>query len=55
VEWARYGVTTVAIAPGERTTDDELAELVCFLVSEAGDYFTGCAFELGSDTLIQTS
>jgi NAD(P)-dependent dehydrogenase (short-subunit alcohol dehydrogenase family) len=50
VEWARYGVTTVAIAPGARTTDDDLAELVCFLVSVAGDYFSGCSFEL-----IQTS
>jgi len=47
VEWARYGVTAVAIAPGARTTDDELAELVCYLVSVAGDYFSGCAFELG--------
>jgi NAD(P)-dependent dehydrogenase (short-subunit alcohol dehydrogenase family) len=54
VEWARYGVTAVAIAPGARTTDDELAELVCFLVSAAGDYFSGCAFELGSH-LIRTS
>jgi NAD(P)-dependent dehydrogenase (short-subunit alcohol dehydrogenase family) len=52
VEWARYGVTAVAIAPGARTTDEELAELVCFLVSVAGEYFTGCLFELG---LIQTS
>ena len=54
VEWARYGVTAVAIAPGERTRDDELAELVCFLVSPAGEYFTGCAFELGAK-LIRTS
>lgn len=54
VEWARYGVTAVAIAPGARTTEDELAELVCFLVSVAGDYFSGCAFELGSE-LIRTS
>ena len=46
VEWARYGVTAVTIAPGARTTDDELAELVCFLVSVAGEYFTGCLFEL---------
>lgn len=46
VEWARYGVTAVAIAPGARTTDEELAELVCYLVSVAGDYFTGCLFEL---------
>ena len=46
VEWARYGVTAAAIAPGARSTDDDLAELVCFLVSIAGDYFSGCAFEL---------
>jgi NAD(P)-dependent dehydrogenase (short-subunit alcohol dehydrogenase family) len=49
VEWARYGVTAVAIAPGARTSDDELAELVCYLVSVAGEYFSGCLFELGSD------
>jgi NAD(P)-dependent dehydrogenase (short-subunit alcohol dehydrogenase family) len=57
VEWARYGVTAVAVAPGARTTDEELAELVCFLVSVAGDYFSGCAFELGATakSLIQTS
>ena len=47
VEWARYGVGAVAIAPGAQTTDDDLAELVCFLVSPAGEYFTGCVFELG--------
>lgn len=55
VEWARYGVSAVTIAPGARTADDELAELVCYLVSPAGDYFTGCVFELGSDELIRTS
>jgi NAD(P)-dependent dehydrogenase (short-subunit alcohol dehydrogenase family) len=55
VEWARYGVTAVTIAPGARTTEDDLAELVCFLVSMAGDYFSGCAFELGSSELIRTS
>ena len=54
VEWARYGVTAVAIAPGPTSTDDDLAELVCFLVSVAGDYFSGCAFELGAG-LIRTS
>jgi NAD(P)-dependent dehydrogenase (short-subunit alcohol dehydrogenase family) len=51
VEWARHGVTTVAIAPGARTSEDELAELVCFLVSPAGEYFSGCVFELGSDEI----
>ena len=46
VEWARYGVITVAATPDARTSDEELAELVCFLVSPAGDYFSGCVFEL---------
>jgi NAD(P)-dependent dehydrogenase (short-subunit alcohol dehydrogenase family) len=49
VEWARFGVGAVAIAPGPKTADDDLAELVCFLISPAGEYFTGCVFELGSD------
>jgi len=55
VEWARYGVGTVAIAPGGGTTDEEIAELVCFLVSPAGEYFTGCVFELGAAPLIRSS
>ncbi|HYZ82487.1 MAG TPA: hypothetical protein VE571_14520 [Solirubrobacteraceae bacterium] len=48
VEWARYGVTAVAITPGATTSDAEVAELVCFLVSEAGGYFSGCRFALGT-------
>lgn len=48
VEWARYGLTAVAIAPGRRTTDHELAQLVCFVVSEAGGYLSGCRLELGA-------
>lgn len=55
VEWARYGITVVAVAPGARTADGELAELISFLVSTAGDYFTGCLFELGSESLLRTS
>lgn len=47
VEWARYGITATAITPGATTTDEQLAELVCFLVSPAGDYFSGCRFSLG--------
>jgi NAD(P)-dependent dehydrogenase (short-subunit alcohol dehydrogenase family) len=47
VEWARHGVTTVMVAPGENTTEAELAELICFLVSEAGGYLSGCKLELG--------
>jgi NAD(P)-dependent dehydrogenase (short-subunit alcohol dehydrogenase family) len=55
VEWARHGVTTVALAPGARTGDEELAELVSFLASPAGEYFSGCVLELGSDPLLRTS
>jgi hypothetical protein len=47
VEWARYGITASVITPGNATTDDEIAQLVCFLVSPAGDYFSGCRFSLG--------
>jgi NAD(P)-dependent dehydrogenase (short-subunit alcohol dehydrogenase family) len=48
VEWARYGLTATMIAPGHRTNDQELAELIGFLLSRAGDYFSGCRFELGA-------
>jgi NAD(P)-dependent dehydrogenase (short-subunit alcohol dehydrogenase family) len=48
VEWARFLVTAVAIMPGATTTDHELAELVGFLVSDAGRYFSGCRFDLGA-------
>lgn len=44
VEWARHRITTCAIVPG--SNDQEFAELVAFLVSVAGDYFSGCRFDL---------
>lgn len=47
VEWARYGITACAILPGADTTRDEIAELVAYLLSPAGDYFSGCALRLG--------
>jgi NAD(P)-dependent dehydrogenase (short-subunit alcohol dehydrogenase family) len=48
VEWARYGITAVAVIRGGARSDhdQDLAELVCFLVSPAGDYFSGCRLEL---------
>jgi citronellol/citronellal dehydrogenase len=46
VEWARYGIRTTAVLPGEATSDDELALLVAYLASPAGDYFSGCVFRL---------
>lgn len=46
VEWARYGIVTSTLLPGPQTTDAEVAQLVAYLVSEAGDYVSGCAFTL---------
>jgi hypothetical protein len=48
IEWARYDVTAAMIAPGSASTDEQLAELICFLVSEAGGYVSGCRLELGA-------
>jgi NAD(P)-dependent dehydrogenase (short-subunit alcohol dehydrogenase family) len=46
VEWARHAVTPVAIAPGERTQPVQLAQLVAYLASPAGAYFSGCLLDL---------
>ncbi len=50
VEWARFGVTGVAIAPGPATGAAEVGELVSYLLSPAGGYFSGCRFSLGEAT-----
>lgn len=47
VEWARHRITVTMIAPGTRTTEAELASVVGYLLSPAGDYFSGCRFSLG--------
>ena len=47
VEWARFRTTAVTVVPGAVTTDRELAQLACFLVSPAGDYLSGCRIDLG--------
>jgi hypothetical protein len=47
VEWARYQVSAVMVAPGTGATAADLATLICFLVSEAGEYLSGCRLELG--------
>ena len=47
VEWARFGVRITAVRPREASAD-ERAELVAFLASPAGDYFTGCSFYPGA-------
>ncbi len=47
IEWARYGITATALLPGAGTSDQALGELVAFLASPAGAYFSGCRFDLG--------
>jgi len=47
IEWARHGITTVAIAPGGATPEEEIEALVAFLASSAGDYWSGCRLSLG--------
>lgn len=47
IEWARRGIRPVAIHPGAETSPAEVAELVAFLASPAGAYYSGCRFDLG--------
>jgi citronellol/citronellal dehydrogenase len=50
IEWARYGITLVAIAPGASPGDAHVthavAALVAYLASPAGAYFSGCLLDL---------
>ena len=46
IEWARFATRAVAIAPGNATSPAELAELVAYLTSPAGAYFSGCQLDL---------
>jgi hypothetical protein len=46
IEWARFGVRPVAILPGSESAEAEVAELVAYLASPAGAYYSGCAFTL---------
>jgi NAD(P)-dependent dehydrogenase (short-subunit alcohol dehydrogenase family) len=48
IEWARHAIRTSAVLPGDATTDDDVSELIAYLASPAGDYFSGCAFTLGA-------
>ncbi|MCW3019842.1 MAG: hypothetical protein JWN10_2150 [Solirubrobacterales bacterium] len=45
IEWARHGVTAVAIAPGVASAA-EVATLTAYLASPAGAYFSGCVLDL---------
>jgi len=46
IEWSRHRIRTTAIAPGPRTPAADVASLVVYLGSPAGDYFSGCVFSL---------
>jgi NAD(P)-dependent dehydrogenase (short-subunit alcohol dehydrogenase family) len=46
IEWARYGISPVAIAPGPSTAVEQIAGVVAYLASPAGDYFSGCQLDL---------
>jgi NAD(P)-dependent dehydrogenase (short-subunit alcohol dehydrogenase family) len=46
VEWARYGINATAVWPGAKTTEGDLATLIAYLCSRAGEYFSGCRFQL---------
>jgi len=50
IEWARFGISPVAIAPGPSTTAEEVAGVVAYLASPAGDYFSGCQLDLRAVT-----
>lgn len=44
VEWARRGVRVTAVRPAGPRAGAEVAELVAFLASPAGDYYSGSTF-----------
>jgi len=46
IEWSRFPVTTVAIAPGAHTQPHQVASLCAYLASPAGAYFSGCLLDL---------
>jgi NAD(P)-dependent dehydrogenase (short-subunit alcohol dehydrogenase family) len=46
IEWARYGISTVTIAPGASTAAAEVGALSAYLASPAGAYFSGCLLDL---------
>lgn len=48
IEWARFGIRLVTILPATVTSADDVASLVAYLASPAGDYFSGCVLELGA-------
>lgn len=48
IEWARYDIRVTTLHPGERSSPADVAGLVAYLASTAGDYFSGCLLSLES-------
>jgi NAD(P)-dependent dehydrogenase (short-subunit alcohol dehydrogenase family) len=49
IEWARHGITTVAVGPPSGSAGEvvaEVAALAAYLASPAGAYFSGCLLDL---------
>jgi NAD(P)-dependent dehydrogenase (short-subunit alcohol dehydrogenase family) len=48
IEWARHGITTVAVVPVSGSADAarQVAALTAYLASPAGAYFSGCVLDL---------
>jgi NAD(P)-dependent dehydrogenase (short-subunit alcohol dehydrogenase family) len=46
IEWSRYGIRPTTLLPGDATAPEAVGALVAYVISEAGDYFSGCAFSL---------
>lgn len=47
IEWAQHEIRVTAVLPGAASTPEDVASLVVYLASPAGDYFSGCAFSMG--------
>ncbi len=48
IEWARFGIRITTITPGAATTPEEVASVAAYLLSPAGDYFSGARLDLGA-------
>ncbi|MDQ6810737.1 MAG: hypothetical protein M3Z95_02410 [Actinomycetota bacterium] len=46
IEWARYAITLLTLAPGTGTAPGEVAALTAYLASPAGAFFSGCLMDL---------
>ncbi len=46
IEWARHGVTVVTFAPGAVAEHSAVAEVLAYLASPAGAYFSGCLLDM---------